>query len=141
MGPPTDSPPSPPTHTLTPQSELEEAFKRISSHKGVLGAIITNKDGIPIRTSLDYSKDATAQHAALITPFVTKARDVVRKLLPLKPGAAAGTDELTFLRIRSKKNEILGGSLFPPRAREAGEDAPPRATHLELSARRRQPRE
>mmetsp|Transcript_62838 Transcript_62838/g.199029 ORF Transcript_62838/g.199029 Transcript_62838/m.199029 type:complete len:195 (-) Transcript_62838:261-845(-) len=34
-------------------AEVEETFKRINSHKGVLGAIVVNYDGIAIRTTMD----------------------------------------------------------------------------------------
>ncbi|TPX34205.1 hypothetical protein SmJEL517_g03100 [Synchytrium microbalum] len=54
-------------------------------------------EGIPIRTTLDAEK--TVQHAALITQLTAKARSVVRDLDP--------QNDLTFLRIRSKKHEIM----------------------------------
>ena len=31
----------------------EEILKRINSHKGIAGTVITNADGIPLRTTLD----------------------------------------------------------------------------------------
>jgi dynein light chain roadblock-type len=76
---------------------VEETIKRLSSHKGVEGIVVVNMDGIPIRTTLDHDK--TVQHAALITQLTAKAKSVVRDLDP-------GND-LTFLRIRSKKHEIM----------------------------------
>ncbi|KAJ3191677.1 Dynein light chain roadblock-type 2 [Irineochytrium annulatum] len=79
------------------QSEVEETIKRLSSHKGVEGIVIVNMEGIPIRTTLD--NDKTVQHAALITQLTAKARSVVRDLDP--------QNDLTFLRIRSKKHEIM----------------------------------
>ncbi|KAJ3078596.1 Dynein light chain roadblock-type 2, partial [Quaeritorhiza haematococci] len=78
-------------------SEVEETIKRLSAHKGVEGIIIVNMEGIPIRTTLDQEK--TVQHAALITQLTAKARSVVRELDP--------QNDLTFLRIRSKKHEIM----------------------------------
>jgi dynein light chain roadblock-type len=42
-------------------SEVEETIKRISSHKGVIGLIVVNQEGIPIRTTLDNS--TTVQYA------------------------------------------------------------------------------
>jgi dynein light chain roadblock-type len=76
---------------------VEECLKRIQGHKGVVGSIVINSDGIPIRTSMDNS--TTIQYAALIHQLTSKARSVVRDLDP--------TDDLTFLRIRSKKHEIM----------------------------------
>jgi dynein light chain roadblock-type len=57
---------------------VDEAFKRLQSHKGVLGAIVVNADGIAIRSTFD--NDVTVQYAALVTHFTTKARSAVRKL-------------------------------------------------------------
>jgi dynein light chain roadblock-type len=54
-------------------------------------------EGIPIRTTLDH--DRTIQHAALITQLAAKARSVIRDLDP--------QNDLTFLRVRSKKHEIM----------------------------------
>ena len=42
-------------------SEVEETIKRISGHKGVIGLIVVNLEGIPIRTTLDNS--TTVQYA------------------------------------------------------------------------------
>mmetsp|Transcript_62840 Transcript_62840/g.199036 ORF Transcript_62840/g.199036 Transcript_62840/m.199036 type:complete len:103 (-) Transcript_62840:42-350(-) len=78
-------------------AEVEETFKRINSHKGVLGAIVVNYDGIAIRTTMDNA--VTVRHAALITGMTMKAKSIVKILDP--------QNELTFLRIRSKKHEIL----------------------------------
>ncbi|KAL3895136.1 MAG: hypothetical protein SGCHY_004880 [Lobulomycetales sp.] len=78
-------------------SEVEETIKRLSSHKGVEGIVVVNMEGIPIRTTLDHDK--TVQHAALITQLTAKAKSVVRDLDP--------QNDLTFLRIRSKKHEIM----------------------------------
>mmetsp|Transcript_27957 Transcript_27957/g.71127 ORF Transcript_27957/g.71127 Transcript_27957/m.71127 type:complete len:100 (+) Transcript_27957:213-512(+) len=78
-------------------SEVEETLKRISSHKGVVGTIIVNSEGIPIRSNLE--NHLSVQYAALITQLAQKARSVVRDLDP--------QNDLTFLRIRSKKHEIM----------------------------------
>ena len=59
--------------------------------------IIVNNEGIPIRTTLD--NQVTVQHSALITRIVAKAKSVVKTLDP--------QNDLTFLRIRSKKHEIM----------------------------------
>ena len=53
--------------------------------------------GIPIRTTLDNG--TTVQYACLITQLAQKARNFVRDLDP--------QNDLTFLRVRSKKNEIM----------------------------------
>ncbi|GJQ66738.1 Roadblock/LC7 domain [Popillia japonica] len=78
-------------------NEVEETMKRIQSHKGVVGTIVVNSEGIPIKTTLDNTM--TVQYAGLISSLVDKARSVVRDL--------DAANDLTFLRIRSKKHEIM----------------------------------
>ena len=53
--------------------------------------------GIPIRTTMDNS--TTTQYAGLIHQLTCKARTCVRDIDP--------QNDLTFLRIRSKKHEIM----------------------------------
>ncbi|THD24485.1 Dynein light chain roadblock-type [Fasciola hepatica] len=78
-------------------SEVEETLKRISSQKGVTGAIVGNSDGVAVRSNLD--NNATVSYCGLIQQLTNKARAALRDLDP--------TNDLTFLRIRSKKNEIM----------------------------------
>ncbi|GFV61116.1 dynein light chain roadblock-type 2, partial [Trichonephila clavipes] len=78
-------------------TEIDETFKRIQSHKGVLGIIVLNIDGIPIKSTMD--NNSTIEYAGLITHLLDKARQTVKEL--------DNANELTFLRVRSKKNEIL----------------------------------
>ncbi|XP_028854689.1 dynein light chain roadblock-type 1 [Denticeps clupeoides] len=78
-------------------AEVEETIKRIQSQKGVQGIIIVNAEGIPIKTTLDNSN--TVHYAGLIHQLVMKARSTVREIDP--------QNDLTFLRVRSKKNEIM----------------------------------
>eukprot|EP01006_Ploeotia_vitrea_P060261 TRINITY_DN75591_c0_g1_i1.p1 TRINITY_DN75591_c0_g1~~TRINITY_DN75591_c0_g1_i1.p1 ORF type:complete len:108 (-),score=12.63 TRINITY_DN75591_c0_g1_i1:158-460(-) len=81
-------------------SEIEDIVKRINTHKGVKGLIIVNAEGIPIRDSFDeQDRLLTIQYAALISQMVQKARAAVKEL--------DNTNDLVFLRIRSKKHEIL----------------------------------
>jgi dynein light chain roadblock-type len=79
------------------KTEVEETIKRISAHKGVIGLIVVNHEGIPIKTTLDNS--TTTQYASLLQQLTAKARSVVRDIDP--------QNDLTFLRIRSKKHEIM----------------------------------
>ena len=78
-------------------SEVEETLKRINSHKGVVGIVIMNNEGIPIRSTMEQT--LATKYAAMIKPLAEKARSAVRDLDP--------QNDLTFLRIRSKKHEIL----------------------------------
>eukprot|EP00055_Hartaetosiga_balthica_P015256 m.88824 g.88824 ORF g.88824 m.88824 type:complete len:99 (-) comp8816_c5_seq1:4012-4308(-) len=78
-------------------SEVEDTLKRIAGHKGVEGIVVLNKDGIAIKSTLDQS--LTTQYSGLITSLATQANHVVRELDP--------QNSLTFLRLRSKKHEIM----------------------------------
>ena len=76
---------------------VDETFKRLQSHKGVMGVIVINGDGIAIRTTFDT--DLTVQYASLVSHFTVKSRSVIKKL--------DTENDLRFLRIRSKKHEIM----------------------------------
>mmetsp|Transcript_15700 Transcript_15700/g.37237 ORF Transcript_15700/g.37237 Transcript_15700/m.37237 type:complete len:101 (+) Transcript_15700:3-305(+) len=78
-------------------SEVEETLKRIQSHRGVEGILIVNNDGVPLKSTL--SAEQTTQYASLFSQLSSKARSVVRTL--------DATNDLTFLRVRSKKHEIM----------------------------------
>jgi len=81
----------------TSTSEIEETLARISSHRGVEGVIIMNKEGATIQSTL--REDQTTAHAALLSQITSRAMTLVETL-------DAG-DELTFLRIKSKNREIM----------------------------------
>uniref|UniRef100_A0AAX7U4U0 Roadblock/LAMTOR2 domain-containing protein n=1 Tax=Astatotilapia calliptera TaxID=8154 RepID=A0AAX7U4U0_ASTCA len=78
-------------------AEVEETLKRIQGQKGVQGIIVANSEGIPIKSTLDNS--STVQYAGLIHQLVMKARSTIRDIDP--------QNDLTFMRVRSKKNEIM----------------------------------
>jgi dynein light chain roadblock-type len=78
-------------------SEVEEICKRLQNHKGVIGVIIVNHEGIPIRSTMDNS--TTVQYSGIINQLTSKARSSVRDIDP--------QNDLTFLRIRTKKHEIM----------------------------------
>lgn len=63
-----------------------------------MGVIVVNADGIPIRSTLSDNA-LTVQYAALFSQLANKARSAVREL--------DATNDLSFLRIRSKKHEIM----------------------------------
>ncbi|CDS43359.1 dynein light chain [Echinococcus multilocularis] len=79
------------------KSEADEIIKRLRSHPGVIGVIVSNREGIAIRTTLENS--LTVHYCGLIQALLNKSFSVVKDLDP--------TNDLTFLRIRSKKNEIM----------------------------------
>uniref|UniRef100_UPI0037E7A241 dynein light chain roadblock-type 2-like n=1 Tax=Semicossyphus pulcher TaxID=241346 RepID=UPI0037E7A241 len=78
-------------------AEVEETLKRIEAHKDVIGTIVVNAEGIPIRTTLDNS--TTVRYALLLRQLSLMARSTVRDIDP--------QNDLTFLRIRTKEHEIL----------------------------------
>jgi len=80
-------------------TDVEETLERIKSHRGVEGVIIVNADGIPIRPAKGMDDELTHKYAASISQLAAKARSVIRDLDP--------QNDLTFLRIRSKKHEIM----------------------------------
>eukprot|EP01083_Nonionella_stella_P079245 217270_1 len=80
-------------------SEVETTLDRMSNHKGVKAVIIVNKDGVPIRPSKGMDDQKTKQYAAHILDLNQKARAVIQDL--------DANNDLTFLRIRSQKDEIM----------------------------------
>merc|ERR1712226_226691 len=78
-------------------SEVEETLKRLVSHKGVIGTIVVNNEGVPIKSTLDNA--TTVQYSGLLNNLVDQAKTMFKELDP--------TNDLTFLRIRTKKHEIM----------------------------------
>lgn len=60
--------------------------------------MIVNNEGVPIYSSQE-DEDFAIDHAALISQLAGKAKSTIRTLDP--------TNDMTFLRIRSKKHEIM----------------------------------
>ena len=78
---------------------MEETINRIKTHKGVKAVLVINSEGIPIRPSPNMDDAKTNKYASNISQLVAKARSVIRDLDP--------QNELTFVRLRSKKHEIM----------------------------------
>ena len=78
-------------------SEAEKTIKRIQSHRGVSGILIVNSEGIPIKSTM--AKEETQQYSALLSQLSAKAMSAIRTLDP--------ENQMTFLRLRSKKHEIM----------------------------------
>ncbi|KAM3610137.1 uncharacterized protein V6R79_025959 [Siganus canaliculatus] len=72
-------------------------MKRIESQQGVIGTLIVNPEGIPIRTSLDNL--TSLQYAGLFRDLTILARSTVRDIDP--------QNDLMVLRIRTQKHEIM----------------------------------
>ena len=52
----------------TMASEVEETLKRLVAHKGVIGTIVVNTDGVPIKSTLDNA--TTVQYSGLLNNLV-----------------------------------------------------------------------
>merc|ERR1712117_337293 len=76
---------------------MEETIKRIQENRGVHGVVLINNEGIPLKTTMDNS--TTVQYGGLVSHLANKAKSIVRDLDP--------TNELTFLRVKSLKHEVL----------------------------------
>ncbi|KAI8987729.1 hypothetical protein BDF20DRAFT_904692 [Mycotypha africana] len=77
--------------------DVDETLKRISNKKGVKGVVILNSEGQSIRSTLD--RDLAKQYGQLISKLVEQAKTTVLAL--------DEQNELTFLRVRTKKHEIM----------------------------------
>ncbi|KAI8981090.1 hypothetical protein BDB01DRAFT_795380 [Pilobolus umbonatus] len=77
--------------------DVDETLKRISNRKGVKAVVIINNEGQAIRSTLDH--DLTKLYGQLISALVHQARTAVVAL--------DDQNELTFLRVRTKKHEIM----------------------------------
>ena len=84
-------------------AEVEERIMRIKNHKGVIGLLIVDENGKVLRTTMNTTNASSAegprQLGQKITDLAKKARSVVRDIDPL--------NDLTFFRVRSRKQEIM----------------------------------
>jgi len=78
-------------------NEIDEYIKRLSNHKGVVGVLIINADGIPIKTTIENS--VSIQYACEMQLIIEKARGLIREM--------DNTNDLSFIRLRTKKHEVL----------------------------------
>ncbi|MFX1474867.1 MAG: roadblock/LC7 domain-containing protein [Promethearchaeota archaeon] len=79
---------------------LKDTLKRLEAHEGVRGVIITNMEGLPIKSTLGAEK--TEIIAALITSLIGKAKRVVDEL-----GEELGANSMNFLTISTPESEIM----------------------------------
>ena len=76
---------------------MEATLQRINNYKGVIGCIVVDEEGTAIRTTCQGG--ITGDYAEIIPQLSAMARSMVRDLEP--------QNDLEFLRIRSKKHEIM----------------------------------
>ncbi|KAI9597690.1 hypothetical protein BDF19DRAFT_434175 [Syncephalis fuscata] len=96
---PTFTPRGPSEIAAPTEFNIEETVDRIASRKGVHGVVILNRQGMAVRSTLPI--DMTRQYAHLLNGLVQQTRNVVQDL------DSENQNDLTFLRIRTKKHEIM----------------------------------
>ncbi|KAJ3300273.1 Dynein light chain roadblock-type 2 [Borealophlyctis nickersoniae] len=84
-------------------NDVEATLTRIQAHKGVQGIVVATHEGTVLKSTLDNIQ--TQQISTLVTQLAARGKSVVRDLDP--------EDDLTFLRIRSKKHEIMVAETKP----------------------------
>lgn len=80
------------------QKQFEETLKKLETHPGVRGVIITSNDGLPISSTTNLSMEMRENVSALVASLVGKAKAVVTEL---REG------ELNFFTLDTSKGEIL----------------------------------
>ncbi|XP_060866923.1 dynein light chain roadblock-type 2-like [Metopolophium dirhodum] len=78
-------------------TQIEETLKRIQTSDGVIGFVIVNNAGIPIKSNMDDAM--SVRYAGLVQQLTSTSQVAIKKDDP--------TDKLTYLRLRTKNNEIL----------------------------------
>nr|CAB61260.1 putative bithoraxoid-like protein [Spermatozopsis similis] len=76
---------------------IQATLERIQKHKGVLGTIIIDHNGVTLHSTLDDK--TTAEYTELIPALSMLAKNLVRDVDP--------QNDLDFLRVRSLKHEIM----------------------------------
>ena len=76
---------------------IEEIFNKVNTHKGVEGIILSDIEGVPIKTTFN-DEQTTYYYTTAASMFIKKCKNVVKELIE---------EDLTFIRIRTKLNEIM----------------------------------
>ena len=75
----------------------EQKFQDIASAKNVIGVMVLNLDGAPIKTSLDQQNTNT--YSELAYNLIKQTRDLIQ--------VADATNDTKFMRLTTKRNEIM----------------------------------
>lgn len=59
-------------------SEVEDTIKRICTHKGVEGVLISTYEGVALKSTLSLA--LTTKYAGLMAQLVVKAKSVIRTI-------------------------------------------------------------
>ena len=79
------------------RTEVDQVLRRIQSHPGVMALMLTNRDGLALRSNVDIN--TTKNYAVHYRNLIEMAKSVVRDLDP--------QNELHFIRVRNKEHEIM----------------------------------
>ncbi|XP_054164896.1 dynein light chain roadblock-type 2-like [Oppia nitens] len=78
-------------------ADTDEILKRIqASHKGVIGTIVVDSEGVVIKATIPDSPDIQQLYGVTISQMVDRAKQALKD-----------NDELTFLKIKTKKHEFI----------------------------------
>lgn len=77
---------------------IEEVFNRINTHKGVEGIIIADTNGVPLKSTFNDDQ-ITYYYTTSACVFIKRCMNLVKYLMK--------GEELSFIRLRTKKNEIM----------------------------------
>ncbi|CAG8490804.1 1246_t:CDS:2, partial [Ambispora leptoticha] len=83
-------------------SELDEMLKPLIANPHVLGVLVVNKEGSVIKTTFDAV--ITKQYAEKLSKYLEMSQNMIQEI---DEPDAIQKNELTLLRIRSKKYEII----------------------------------
>jgi dynein light chain roadblock-type len=78
-------------------AQVEEMVKRLSDQRGVLGVVVADGAGVPVRSTMDPA--AATTHAAMAARLAAAARAAAREVAP--------GDDLRFVRLRCGGREII----------------------------------
>lgn len=79
------------------KTDVEKVLRRIQAHRGVVALMVTNREGLVLRSNLDIT--TTKLYSAQYQNLIRMAHSAVRELDP--------ENELRFIRVRNKQHEIM----------------------------------
>ena len=83
--------------TSVSKTDVERILRRIQAHRGVVALMVTNRQGLVLKSNLDIT--TTKLYSAQYQNLIKMAHSAVRELDP--------TNELRFIRVRNKQHEIM----------------------------------
>eukprot|EP00301_Raphidiophrys_heterophryoidea_P027114 c9498_g1_i1.p1 GENE.c9498_g1_i1~~c9498_g1_i1.p1 ORF type:complete len:122 (+),score=34.66 c9498_g1_i1:54-368(+) len=76
---------------------VDEMLQHLQQFKGVVGTMVVNKDGVPLKSSFPDEKRAI-EISTELTPLCIKAKEMCSHMV---------SDELQFVQFQTKKHEIM----------------------------------